>query len=97
MGFVVPGSLHCIRPEVIVLCILLGFSSRDRVGHHADGSHHVIDFKHYGTIIILILALVMFIHRDVPFLLHIMDELCLVPFSFGQQDESCEYSPVVSA
>ena len=90
-------GLHCIRPEVVVLCILLGFSSRDRVGHHADGGHHAIDFKHYGTIIILILALVMFIHRDVPFLLHVADELRLIPFSSGKQHESCEYASVVSA
>ena len=89
MGTVLPGDFHRIRPHIVVFRIYLGLTTGDRGGGQADGGQHIAYFKHQG-VIVLFLAGVVFIHGDVPFFLHVPDELLFIPFCLGQEDKAGE-------
>ena len=95
VGAVLPGDLDRILPHIVVFCVGLGLAAGDRRGGQADGTQHIAHFKHQG-IIVFFFAGVVFIHRDVPLLLHVPDELLLVPFSLGQQHKAGEDTFVVA-
>ena len=95
MGTVLPGDFHRIRPHIVVFRIYLGLTTGDRGGGQADGGQHIAYFKHQG-VIVLFLAGVVFIHGDVPFFLHVPDELLFIPFCLGQQHKAGEDACVVT-
>ena len=94
MGAVLPGSFYGILPHIVVFRVGLGFAAGNGTGRQTDGSDHAAHLE-YQSVVALVLACVVFLHGDVPFFLHVPDELRLVPFSPGQQDKAGEDARVV--
>ena len=89
------GYLDRILPHIVVLGIQFRFAVGDGIGRQADGGDHVAHLKHQRVVAFL-LALVVFIHSDIPLFLHVPDELLLIPFPLGQEDKSGENACVVT-
>ena len=86
VGAVLLGGFHGILPHIVVFCVQLSFPIGDGIGHQTDGGDHIAYFKDYCVVALVLI----FLHGDVPFFLHVPDKLILVPFPFGQQDKSHE-------
>ena len=95
MGAVFLGNLDRILPHIIVFCVQFRFAVGNGIGRQTDSGEH-ITYLEYQCVVILLLTGVVFIHGDVPFFLHVPDELLFVPFSLGQQHKAGEDACVVT-
>ena len=89
MGAVLPGRFDRVLPHVVVFRVGLGLAAGDRTVGQTDGGQHIAHLEHQRVVGLLPVGVV-FIHRDVPLLLHVPDELLIVPFSLGQQHKAGE-------
>ena len=93
MGAVLLGGLDRLRPHIVVFCVQFGLAVRDRIGHQAYSGDHVAHFKDHS--VVAVAPVLIFLHGDVPLCFHILNELGLVPASFGHQDKAGEGAPAI--